>query len=236
MPHDHWLLMGAIACLYLHDSALWLYHNEVVLETRGKRHRVSAGSAMEFGGRHLLLPNPCFPHRALARLTWPHGGSPDWRPLRWKRSQQVLSAIAPWTWWLLCLFFVGLPLALHFGTDVLLLGWLVLTYLSITAMLAQVWRHRNSLGLSSRQVAALAADALLCAPFALNTVRKISLRQAATATLHGFASSVLSADEYTGLAKLLRDRVRISLDHVEPDSEAASTLRDYVNRYGDHIA
>ncbi len=236
MPHEHWLLMGAIACLYIYDSALLLFHNEVVLEARPRRYVVSVGSAMEFGGRHLFLPNPCFPHRALARLSWPDGGSADWRPARWKRSQLALSLISPWTWLLLALFFGALPLSLWFGTDAVLLGWLVLTYLTIAAMLVQVFRHRKALGLPPRAVLALAGDALLCAPFALNIVRKISLRQASAATLHAFASSLLSADESATLAAQLHDRIRSSLDHLEPDSDASTTLRGYLNRCKDDLS
>src|SRR6185312_8178370 len=150
LPHDQWLLMGAVAGLYLYDAALLLFHNEVVLEARRRGYVVSVGSVLELRGRHLFLPNPCFPHRALARLSWPHGGSPDWRPTRWKRSMLALSVIAPWTWLLLGLFFVGLPCALQFGTDVVLLGWLALTYLVIATMLVQVCRHRKALDLAPR--------------------------------------------------------------------------------------
>ena len=236
MLHQHWLLMGAITCLYVYDSALLLFHNEVVLEARHRRYVVSVGSVMEFGRRHLFLPNPCFPHRALARMSWPQGGSPDWRPTRWKRSRLALSLIAPWTWWLLSLFFVALPLALGFGTDLVLLGWLGLTYLSIVGMLVQVFRHRKALGLSSRAVLGLAGDALLCAPFALNMVRKISLHQAAAATLHAFASSLLATDERATLADALRGRISVSLDHVEPGSEASITLSTYLNRCKDGLS
>lgn len=227
--HDQWLLMGAIAGLYLYDSVMLLFHNEVALEACSKGYLVSVGSTLELGGRHLFLPNPCFPHRALARLSWPHGGSPDWRPVRWKRSLLALSVIAPWTWLLLALFFVGLPCALQFGTDVVLLGWLLLTYLVIAAMLVQVCRHRKALGLAPRAVVALAVDALLCAPFALNIIRKISLRQASAASLRGFAAAMLSPAENATLAGMLRGRIDISLDHVEPGSEASKTLRGYLN-------
>ncbi|WEN15061.1 hypothetical protein PY254_17820 [Rhodanobacter sp. AS-Z3] len=233
--HEQWLLMVAIACLYLYDSALLLFHNELVLEARASGYVVSGGSAIELGGRHVFLPNPCCPHRALARLSWPHGGSAEWRPERWRRARLAVSVIAPWTWWLLGLFFVALPLALCFAADIVLLGWLLLTYLSIIAMLAQVWRYRQALGLTPRAVGALAADALLCAPFALNIVRKISLRQAAAAPLHAFAASMLSSAERVALAGLLRERIHISLDHLEPASESSATLLAYLDQYQDDI-
>ena len=234
--HDQWLLMLAIACLYLYDSALLLFHNEVVFETRGRSYVLSTGSEMQLRGKHLFVPNPCCPHRRLARLSWPDGGLADWRPARWSRARPALALIAPWTWLLLGLFFVALPLALAFGTDVLLLAWLVLTYLSIVAMLAHVYHHRTALGLAPRAVLALAVDVLLCAPFALNIIRKISLRQASAATLHGFALSMLSPDERAILTTALEARICTSLDHVEPDSEQAAALRACLNRYKDDLS
>lgn len=231
LQHDQWLLLVAIACLYLYDSALLLFHNEVVVEARGGGHVVSGGSVIELGRRHLYLPNPCCPHRALLRLSWPDGGSEHWRPAPWTRSRLALAALAPWTWWLLMLFFITLPLALQFGNSAVLLGWLLLIYLSILAMLMQVWRHRQVLGLTSRAVLGLAVDALLCAPFALNIVRKISLRQAASMPLRPLATLLLSAAERDTLAALLRERINLSLDHLEPGSQASEALGAYLDSY-----
>lgn len=231
--HDQWLLMGGVIGLYLYDSVLLLFHNEVVLEARRGGYIVSGGSKLEVGGRHLFLPNPCFPQRMLVRLSWPYDSLPGLRLARWKRAKLALSVVAPWTWMLLGLFFVGLPCALLVGTDVTLLGWLLLTYLTIAAMLVQVARHRKALNLSPRAVVALAFDALLCAPFALNIVRKISLRQVAPASLHAFASSTLSPAENAVLAGILRERIRTSLDFVEPGSETSDALHACLKRFED---
>lgn len=233
MPHDQWLLMGGVIGLYLYDSALLLFHNEVVLEVRRSGYIVSGGSALEFGGRHLFLPNPCFPHRMLVRLSWPDDSSPAWRVARWKRAKLALSVIAPWTWLLLGLFFVGLPCSLLIGTNIVLLGWLVLTYVAIATVLVQVCRHRRALNLSPRAVVALAFDALLCAPFAINIVRKISLHQGASSSLHAFASSMLSPAENAALAGILRGRIRISLDFLEPGSERSDALHAYLRHFED---
>lgn len=231
MVQDHWLLMLAIAGLYLYDSASMLFHNEVVLDARGRGYVVSAGSSMELHGKHLFLPNPLCPHRALARLSWPGGEIPQWRPAQWKRSRLALSIIAPWTWLLLLMFFIALPLTLRFGTPLMLLQWLILTYLSIIAMLGIVYRYRAALGLTPRAVLALALDALLCAPFAINMVRKISQKQASSASLLGFASAILSVDERAVLSRVLDQRIQISLDHVDPDSEASTALLAYLRQY-----
>lgn len=235
--HDHWWLMAGIVALYLYDSALLLFHNEIVLEARRSGYLVSGGTAMEFRGRHLFLPNPLCPHRPLIRLSWsvdePHDGGAQ--PIRWRRIKLALSVIAPWTWMLSGLFFVGLPGVLWFGTDALLLGWLVLTYLTILAMLGQVWVYRKALNLSGRDIAALGFDVLLCAPFAINMVRKISLRQAHSAGFYAFASSTLSAAENAVLCEILRGRIQTSLDFQEPSSSTSHALRAYLKNFEDGI-
>lgn len=226
MLHDQWLLMGGVVGLYLYDSALWLFHNEIVLEARRRNYHVSGGGILEFGGRHLFLPNPCCPHRVLVRLSWSAVESSDRRGTRWIRTRLALSVIARWTWMLLGLFFVGLPCALWVGTNAVLLSWLVLTYLVIGAMLMQVYRYRKALNLSRRAVIALAFDALLCAPFAINTIRKISLRQAAP-SLRTAASSLLSSTENAVLTGILRERIQTSLSFMEPGSDASDALLAY---------
>lgn len=231
LPDAPWVLPVAIALLYLYDSAQWLFHDEVVLEARGRGYRVSGGSVMEFARRHLYLPHPFFPHRPLLRLGWPHGGAAGWRPARWTRSRLALKALAPWTWLLWGLFFIVLPPLLVFGTEVMLLAWLVLAYLGIIAMLLRVHRYRKLLGLTPKAMASLACDALLCAPFALNTLRKISLGVGAGIPLRGFAGSMLSTAERATLVELLEGRIRSSLDHLDPASEAASTLRVYLESH-----
>ncbi|MBB6245023.1 hypothetical protein [Rhodanobacter sp. A1T4] len=235
--HDHWLLMAGIAVLYLYDSALLLFHNEIVLETRRTGYLVSGGSVMEFRGRHLFLPNPLCPHRALVRLSWAADEPMTSGALRTRgrRVRLALAVIAPWTCALLGLFFVALPCALWVGTDVLLLGWLILTYLTIAAMLWQVWRARKALSLSGKAVVALAFDALLCAPFAINMVRKINLRQELP-SLRSVALSRLSPAENVVLSGILRQRIEASLGFLEPGTEASNALLAYLKRFEDGMS
>ncbi|MFC5526836.1 hypothetical protein ACFPPA_13925 [Rhodanobacter ginsengisoli] len=231
-PHDQWLLMGGVVGLYLYDSALLLFHNEIVLESKRHGYLVSAGGALEIGGRYLFLPNPCCPHRLLIRLGWSAGEARDRPRPPWKRTRLALSIIAPWTWLLLGLFFVALPYALWVGTNVVLLCWLLLTYLVITAMLLHVHRHRKALNLSTHALIALAFDTLLCAPFAINIVRKISLRQV-TPDLRSVASSLLSTAEHSVLTGILRRRIQTSLCFLEQGSAASDALHAYLKHVED---
>jgi hypothetical protein len=231
---DHGLLMAGIAAFYLADSALLLFHDEVVLEARRSGFLVRAGAAMEFRSRHLFLPNPLCPHRPLIRVGWrvDEAAGAAAQPEHWLRFRLAAAALAPWTWLLLGLFFVALPAALWFGTQALLLGCLATIYLAIIMMLGQLWRRRRMLALSNRALAAIAFDVLLCAPFAINLIRKLSLRQLRPSSLRAVASR-LSPAERAALRAILRPRIQTSLDFLDADAAAAHALRTYLDHFED---
>ena len=232
--HDGLLLLGGVVVLYLYDSALLLYHNELVLVGRRGGWRVSGGSAFELSGRHVFLPQPFCPHQSLFRLNWPEQGMVEGnaKPVRSHRVFVALELIAPWTLLLLVLFVVGLPYALFASHDTAgLLAWIVAVYVVIIAMLLHVYRYRKALNLSGRAVAAIALDALLCAPFALNVVRKISLRQRFDADLRAVAATMLPLPALHDLTAILRDRIKVSLGFVEPGTAESQALDAYLNYF-----
>jgi hypothetical protein len=232
--HDGLLLLGGVVALYLYDSALLLYHNDLVLIVRRNGYGISGGSAFELGGRHVYVPPPLCPHQALFRLNWPQRGVADVeaRPLRLRRTTLALAALAPWMWLLLALFAVGLPYALFASGNLLvLLGWIIAVYVTIIATLLQVFRYRKALNLSRRAVLAIAADALLCAPFALNIVRKIGLRQRIDVDLHALAASMLSPAAVRELTGVLGQRIKLSLAFAEPGRADAQALHAYLHAF-----
>ncbi len=232
--HDVLWLLGGVVALYLYDSALLLYHNEIVLESRRHGCRVSGGSTFELRGRHVFLPNPFCPHRPLFRLNWPEygefKGSTQRVPSR--RIAVALSAIAPWMLLLLFLFVIALPYALLvLQSAQALLAWIASVYAAIILTLFHVYRHRKALNLSGRAVAAIALDALLCAPFALNIIRKIGLRQRFDGDLRVVAATRLSPQAVNDLAGVLHERIHASLHFIEPDTPAFEALKAYLHHF-----
>jgi hypothetical protein len=232
--HDGLLLLGGVVTLYLYDSVLLLYHNEMVLVGAGRSCRISAGSDIELGGRHVFVPSPLLPHRTLFRVSWPQQGNYAGaaQVMRFRRVRIALAVVAPWVLSLLLLFVVGLPCVLFVsGSATALLVWVVLVYAVILMALVQVYRFRKALNLSRRAVLAIALDSLLCAPFALNIVRKIGLRQHLDVDLRVVAKTVLSPPALNELVAILRQRIHISLGFIEPDGEVARALGAYLNYF-----
>lgn len=229
-------LLGGIVLLYLYDSSLLLFHDEVAFETRRRGAIVPGGLMLELGGRVLFVPNPLTPHRPLYRLGWlapaPATGSrTGGRALR--RMALRCSVLAPWSVLLLVLFVVALPAALWMaGTHIALLAWLAATYATIVVALGVAVVQRRRLGVTNRQLWSLARDALLCPPFALNMMRKVSLEHSRGLDLRAVLSDAPDADATVALARMVRARIATSLSFVEAGGDREGALLGAMAFYG----
>lgn len=186
--------MVLVTGLYLYDSALLLYANEAVLISRGPKNGWLAGfgsTGIMFRGKEFYLPNPLLPTRPLFRLTWrqeesaPAAGKPKkagripaTAAHGWSDRAAPLSRFRFPIRSLAITMFGLLPASMAMGPsgDLVLLASFILIYLQVLVILAILWFGRGTLGLTNKAVAAIAFDLLLCAPFALNLVRRLSLK------------------------------------------------------------
>ncbi|MCI0557330.1 MAG: hypothetical protein MN733_02465, partial [Nitrososphaera sp.] len=205
------LLLGIVG-FYLFDSAMLLYVNELVFaEKDGKWVFGRPESGWQMLGRNLYIPNPLTPDYPLFRTSWAATSTPDEHLENIETLQQFLNALKPlryFTFGLFALLLIGLPLVLFgFGTGLVLLLLLGTIYCTISVMLIQVYRQREEFGLSGKTFAKLVFDSLACAPFALNLVRKITLRRSLAGDPICFAHQVLDADAFAQLVQVLCHRV-----------------------------
>lgn len=173
------LVLGALA-LYLQDSALLLHYDEVAFLQTRKGWTTSAGADTSWAGRHLLLPNPLTPTRAVFRGNWLPQPHPDdhehWPGLR--HFVAALEALKPACHAMFVLLFVALPLLLwRYPHPLALLALVALIYLCAAVLAGQMWRYRRVLELDRRKVLAWGFEALACPPLAINMVRRICLRR-----------------------------------------------------------
>ena len=112
-----------------------------------------------------------------------------------------------------------------YGAGALLLALFMATYLLIGAAMVIVFRRRAALGLSSRQFSGLAFEALACAPFAVNLVRKISLRHSDRLSLESLASDHFDEATRRATAAVVVARIEEGLALEAPDSARSVALR-----------
>ena len=211
------LLVLGIVGFYLCDVSLMLYVDEVVFAKCFGKWRAHVGSGFMLGGRYLALPGLWSPGAPVFRSGWGLPADEDapaverlvatLRPLRWPARVAAL------------LLFVVVPVALQVNLSPgLMLGVLGLLYLTSALSVAYVVRRRVALGLSRRDVAAIAFDVIACPPFAINMVRRVTLRCGLGVPANEFAAMLLDARAHGRLAGILDARRALMADVAAGDA------------------
>lgn len=228
------LVVGALA-FYAVDAGALLFADEVMLEKAGHRWRAHAGSALLLAGRRPFVPSLLLPCRPLLRVSVQALLGQE-RAGR-NNLQHCLNALVPFqvlSMCLLALFFPLLPLVLYrFGSGVELLCWFAAVYLCVAGVAYHAFRRRRVLELSRRDVAVLAFECACCAPFAINIVRKLTLRLP-TASLRSRASG-LDPQSRNALLAAARERVDDMLVGREPGTPQAKALLEWRGRLASEL-
>ncbi len=222
-PTELWLPIGA-AAFYLYDSSCLLWQNELML-TKARRWLVTGGTELRLAGRRLYLPNPLTPMRPQFQVRW---SLADTRA-ECADIQQLLQVLRPIGLinQLQLLLLLALPaLAWTLGAGLLVLLLFALFYLLSLAALALTWRHRNTLRLTTGRFWLLVLDALACAPFAVNTARKLSMQHGIDGDPLHFAARHLDAAGQLATRQIIASRLQeeSASTGVPPDARATALL------------
>jgi hypothetical protein len=180
MPSFEVLLpLGAIG-FYLLDATALLYGNELVLEWRRGAWRSSTGFEMQVGGRRPFVPNAFAPHGLLFRVRWDVRARREGTTLDVANLAARLAPIRVLVTVQAVMLLLVLPaLSIGYGAGLPLLLLFAAYYVLTLASLGLMCVRRRALGLSPRQCAGIALEAVFCAPFAINLARKVSLARSA---------------------------------------------------------
>ena len=220
-------LMLAVVGLYLYDSALLLYGNEGVVSAVGRsRWSVGFASSITLRGRNLFIPSPLFPHRPIFRLAWnPQAGAAAADPA-WTERRALFRPLAPFVWGMLVAIFVLLPLGLFSRLgDAMVLAAFALLYANILVLLGWLALRRARYGLSGGRLARLAFEVLVCSPFALNLVRKLSTEMPVDEDLVRAARRLQPAEQWHASRKQILLRIDEELDFEAEDSGRSAALK-----------
>lgn len=230
------LTLGALG-FYLFDSATLLYVNELVfVEKNGKWGFACPESGWQISGKALYIPNPLTPNHPLFRAYWTTSSATNEHPEDIEALQKFLNALNPLRYMTLILFLllpIGLPVVLlWFGTGLTLLILLGFIYCTIFTMLGHIFLQREKLRLSKRAFARLAFDSFACAPFALNLMRKITLRSSLVGNPISFARQLLDTGAFSQLIRALCHCVDEEIEFEDEASPRYAALKDFRNRIG----
>jgi hypothetical protein len=226
-PAEVLLIIVALG-LFLYDAAVLLHVNEGLLVPGGQgRWLVRFGSRnLGLGGRELWLPPPLLLHRPAFRLLWdPRPAAAEDRDA-WEARRRLFRPAGPLVWLMALALFVLLPLGLftRLGDRMVLLA-LALLYLAIFCFLAWAGLKRREVGLPGRRLAALAFELLVCPPFALNAVRRLSAGMAVRGDLMATACALQRPEDWRATRTELLGRLEEQIDAEGDDSERGALLK-----------
>jgi hypothetical protein len=207
-PFEVLLPCGAIG-LYLFDSTLLLFSNELMLLRRGRRWGIAESSALLLAGRRVYFGNPLAPGRPQFRVRWSEKDTRQEQP-DVAQLERFLDALRPVQYLVVTLWVILLALPVElilFGAGVGLLVAMAGFYAVIVATLGYIFVRRRELGVGGRAFAALCFDSLACAPFANNLARKLSMKQGIAGNPIAFAARSFEPGMLSDLVRAVVARV-----------------------------
>jgi len=207
-PFEVLLPLGAIG-LYLFDSTLLLYSNELLFARWAGKWRFATGSALLLAGRRLCFLNPFTPATPQFRVRWSEADSRQEQESR-EELDAFLAALGPLRYLVIALWVLLLALPVELlllGTGIELLALMAAFYAVILAALGYIYARRRELRLSAKSFLALSFDSLACAPFAINLVRKLALRRSLAGNPIDFASRAFEPATFSTLLHAVCQRV-----------------------------
>ncbi len=217
-------LVALAALLWLYDSTVLLYADEVILSLGpGQRWQVALASrALIIAGRQVCFLNPFAFYRPAVRLRWniDAAGTPQGADPSWVSELQKLTVASPWAVTAGLALFVLLPLGLFTPLGVAaILAAVVLLYGSIlTALLLIRHRCRRLPALGRLKFAGLMFECIACPPLGVNIVRRAGLLGRIDEGLSAAAPRLLAAPQLQALAAHCIAVLDEELQQLEEDS------------------
>jgi hypothetical protein len=215
-------LIAVAVLFYLYDATVMLSAHEGLAIAAGKRswRIVYRPNTVALRGRLAYVPAPILPHRPVFKLRWSATAlsvrdDTDWNALRNKYRPLV-----PFVYGAAVALFVVLPGVLFaYRSDLRLLCVAAAIYLDALAAGVIVIRNTQRFGLTRRKAWSTAVECLLCPPFTINLVRRLSLNEHVDASLAAVGRGLLAPDAWNRLRLQL---IEIQDEYIE-DAEPGQT-------------
>jgi hypothetical protein len=199
-------LLVLAALFYLYDSSVLLYASEGLLTpaSAGRWAIVYQPNSIALRGRMLFIPNVLLPHRPVFRLSWTAATVNFENSVDWTAKRTQFARLAPFVYGSAAAIFVLLPFALYaWRSDVYVLTAALVIYLASIVAGVAVVKGRERFGLSKKKAWSTAIECVLCPPFTINLIRRLSLNAQITTTLPAAGAHLLGPEEWEHLKSRL---------------------------------
>ena len=231
MPSFEALLVLGVFGLYCYDSLMLLNFNELIFIRFKKKWSYKFPIlGLQLLRKFLFLPNLLTPNISLFQVFWP---SSD-QDVNFKEFDIFIKSLIPVqviSVMLLVLMFVCLPIvAFRYGSGINLLIVFFAIYILIISILIYLFTQKNNLKLSSTKFVSIAFESIVCPPFALNIVRKISLNYPINVDPYIFSKKMFDEPTKRSFKHRLCIIIKKKMSFFEDDSSRFIELNKYLNQ------
>ena len=221
------MILGVIG-FYIYDSLSLLFHNQIVFTEASKTWGFTfPSSRFRLGSRFIFLCNVFMPFQSVFLSSWPCVEKAveikQLNTLNKFLNTLILFRLLSVILWITLILILP-PILLMYGTIYNLLTLLAVTYLIILLMILLLRLLRKKLNLTNKDFVSIAFDILACPPFAINVVRKITLKQKFTFTPIEFSKKRLSQKERLFFKYALSERIEESINSCDDNSKYKKQL------------
>ncbi|QER38380.1 hypothetical protein F2A31_01110 [Acinetobacter suaedae] len=212
------LLIIGIAGFYIYDSAHLYFYNEFNIQkglgSAFKSQLISR--QLNIFHKYLFIPNLLFSHQLLFKCAWKiKDPDPTIHPHDIIHLKNISQSLKPLQWVNIFAFVLTLailPFFIAFKAGYLALAIILVIIYSLNLLsILFVIVNRKKLQLSWLKIMQLLLDALLCPPFALNLLRKISLNYHTKTDGILLAAQILDPQQY----QLLIDSILLDIQTLK---------------------
>lgn len=207
MTFEVGLYVGVVA-FYVYDATTLLYVNEVIFTLTRRGWAFTCPTSSYTLNRRVPFVagvfTPFTPRFHVYR-TQPGGGSVD-PPFNEPRYLAALLPVRLLAACLTVMLFVLLPVILFIANATWLLYLFAATYLSCLSLAILIFTKRTSFGLSNRECVSLCSEILLCPPFAVSVIPKMSRGRFDGVGRLAFAREKLTDADYQQFVSVISDR------------------------------
>lgn len=228
LSFEFWIALGLIS-FYLYDSAVLMFANEIVFfEAHGRWFISFPTDRWRVMGKRLFFPNPLAPNYLMFIVPW--SATENFHGTDSENTLEFISTIRCLrlaVMLLMLLLVCILPLViLTWGIGSTALITLVVSYLLVIAMLFYTYGKREKLGLTKKQVLSISFEAISCPPFAINLIRKLTIRRSNMNCSVEFAFKVLEPEDFKKFTEEL-DQVLSEKLECESDPQISVQIMNY---------
>ena len=231
MPSFEALLVLGVFGLYCYDSFMLLNFNELIFIRFKKKWSYKFPIlSLQLLRKFPFLPNLLTPNVPLFQVFWP---SRD-QGLNINELNTFIKSVLPIqiiSVLLLLLMFVCLPIvAFRYGSGINLLIVFFAIYILIISILIYLFTQKNNLKLSNTKFVSIAFESIVCPPFALNIVRKISLNYPINVDPYIFSKEMFDEPTKKSFKYRLCIIIKKKMSFFEDDSSRYIELNKYLNQ------